>query len=170
MSSFITTVPEDWASLSTPNPEFMRLLEGFPAGAQLVTAETTIASLRALGQQAPVAEKWAGVAEDNISVLMRDGYENRVRRYISEDGGEPAGPLLIMIHGGGFCVGRLEQVEEECRKWVQRHKGVAFSLDHRFAPEHKFPVPIEDCYDSIKWVCLLIWLTLESELTVADCK
>lgn len=87
-------------------------------------------------------------------VRMRDGHQNRIRSYAPEEN-LVKGPLLVMIHGGGFCVGRLEHEEDNCRRWVKSHGGIAISVGHRLAPEWKFPVPIEDCYDSFKWVCII---------------
>jgi acetyl esterase/lipase len=99
----------------------------------------------------PNSEKWPGIEEIDILVKMRDGHENRIRSYLPKES-QTTGPLLTMIHGGGFCIGRLEHEEEGYRKWVKSHGGTAVSVGHRLAPEVKFPVPTEDCYDSLKWV------------------
>ncbi|EJT97378.1 Alpha/beta hydrolase fold-3, partial [Dacryopinax primogenitus] len=31
-------------------------------------------------------------------------------------------------------------------------RAVVFNVDHCLAPEHKFPIPLEDCYHTISWV------------------
>jgi acetyl esterase len=150
----MASVPDDWSSLSAINPELKELLTTLPPNIQLVTETTTIDSLRAMRSSQPQSEKWPGIEETDIMVKMRDGHENRIRSYIPREG-SVKGPLLVMIHGGGFCAGRLEHVEEDCRKWVRNHGGSAVSVSHRLAPEVRFPVPTDDSYDALKWVCLL---------------
>lgn len=84
---------------------------------------------------------------------MRDGYENRGIVYSRpESSVSEKGPLLVMIHGGGFCLGMAEQEESGCRRWVRNHGGVAISIEHRLAPEVAFPVPVEDCWDTVRWI------------------
>lgn len=61
-------------------------------------------------------------------------------------------PLLVMIYGGSWLMGHLEQEEPNCRAWASKLGGVAVGLDHRHAPEHPFPGPHNDIYDGVKWV------------------
>jgi acetyl esterase/lipase len=101
----MASVPDDWSSLSAINPELKELLTTLPPNIQLVTETTTIDSLRAMRSSQPQSEKWPGIEETDIMVKMRDGHENRIRSYIPREG-SVKGPLLVMIHGGGFCAGR----------------------------------------------------------------
>ncbi len=152
----LSHIPSDWSSLNTLNPELIELLQTLPPNFQLVTPTTTTAELRARGAARPKSDPWPGIRERDLYIAMRDGFQNRVRVYTreNEDGNGKGdyGPLLVMIHGGGFCVGRAEQEDENCRKWVRDHRGVAVSIEHRLAPEAKFPVPVEDCWDSLRWI------------------
>jgi acetyl esterase/lipase len=112
-----------------------------------------------MGSKAPKSDPWADVLEQDEMVKMRDGFENRIRIYspnshstgeaeVCKDREKEA--LLVLIHGGGFCVGNLEQEECNCRTWVRNQQGVAISIEHRLAPEAKFPVPVEDCWDALQ--------------------
>lgn len=158
-------IPSNWSSLRALNPELERILASSPnPNVQMVTEKTTIESLRAMGAARPPSQPWSDIQERDVLVKMRDGHENRIRLYNWKDDGSSThcalpsdrppidGPLLVMIHGGGFCVGSLEAVEGDCRKWVQQHGGTAISISHRLAPDVKFPVPVEDCWDTVQWI------------------
>jgi len=60
--------------------------------------------------------------------------------------------VLVFFHRGGWVYGSVDESESLCRK-VANHTGcLVVIVDYRLAPENKFPIPIEDCYDAINWV------------------
>ncbi len=61
-------------------------------------------------------------------------------------------PVFIWVHGGGFCLGSIEVYDSICRTITNRVNCTVISIDYGLAPEHKFPEPIEECYQVIKWV------------------
>ena len=64
---------------------------------------------------------------------------------------EPA-PALIYFHGGGFVLGNLEICDTFCRSLANRSGCVVIAVNYQKAPEHKFPVPLDDCYAATQWV------------------
>jgi acetyl esterase/lipase len=61
-------------------------------------------------------------------------------------------PALYWIHGGGYVMGDIEQDDRLMMQLVKRIGCVTASVDYRLAPEHPFPVPVEDCYAGLKWL------------------
>jgi acetyl esterase len=60
-------------------------------------------------------------------------------------------PLLLFLHGGGFVVGDLETHDAPCRM-LCRHAGVdVLAVEYRKAPEHPFPVYVEDARAAFAW-------------------
>jgi len=60
-------------------------------------------------------------------------------------------PILIWLHGGGWTLGSLDEVDTVCRHFA-RHAGcLVVSVDYRLAPRHKFPAGVEDCYAAALW-------------------
>jgi acetyl esterase len=52
--------------------------------------------------------------------------------------------LLMFLHGGGFVLGSIDSHDTVCR-FLAKEAGVrVLSVDYRLAPEHPFPVPVED--------------------------
>jgi acetyl esterase/lipase len=64
---------------------------------------------------------------------------------------EPA-PALLWIHGGGYVIGTAQQDDRLCHQFSARLGITVASVDYRLAPEHPYPVPLEDCYTALTWL------------------
>lgn len=63
-------------------------------------------------------------------------------------------PVIVYFHRGGWVYGSVEESEGICRRLANATSSIVIAVEYRLAPEHKFPVPLEDCYDAAKWaVC-----------------
>lgn len=61
-------------------------------------------------------------------------------------------PALLWIHGGGYVMGAAAQEDDFCRA-LTRKLGIAVAaVDYRLAPEHPYPIPLEDCYSVLTWL------------------
>lgn len=60
--------------------------------------------------------------------------------------------MILYYHGGGFVIGSIDAADAICRMLAVHSHSKVISVDYRLAPEYKFPVPMEDSYDSYKWV------------------
>lgn len=103
-----------------------------------------MAKLRSLAGQAEAVSKI-----EDVSIPVKDG-EITVRVYTPE--GEGPFPIFIYIHGGGWVLGDLETVDAPCRSIAKKTAAIVVSVEYRLAPENKFPVPLEDCYEAALWV------------------
>jgi acetyl esterase len=65
-----------------------------------------------------------------------------------------SGPLPVMVHfhGGGWVYMDLGTHDGYCRTLANRSGCAVVAVEYRKAPEHPFPVPVEDCYAALKWV------------------
>lgn len=79
-----------------------------------------------------------------------DGGEITVRTY--SPGGDGLRPGHVSLHGGGWWMGTLEQWDPACRSLARDVGCVVASVGYRLAPEHRFPVAVEDSYRALCWV------------------
>ncbi len=79
-----------------------------------------------------------------------DGGRITVRLYRPDTPGPH--PLHVFLHGGGWCVGTLDERDPRCRSIAAGADCVVASVDYRMAPEHHFPTAPEDAYAALCWL------------------
>lgn len=67
-------------------------------------------------------------------------------------GGSPPFAALVYFHGGGWVVNNLEVVDPGPRALANRTGCVVVAAGYQKAPEHPFPIPLQDCYAVTEWV------------------
>ncbi|KIW26357.1 uncharacterized protein PV07_09457 [Cladophialophora immunda] len=110
-----------------------------------VYAKNSERAKRALGPTPP------GVKVTELQYSTRDGHTNRAKLFQPEDMPENASPLIVMIHGGGFCFGSPEGEEQTCRNFVLALGATCVAIAYRLAPTYPFPYAANDCWDALKW-------------------
>ncbi|MEU8225645.1 alpha/beta hydrolase [Kribbella sp. NPDC048915] len=85
----------------------------------------------------------------NLSIPVAAG---RVPIRIYYPAGGPPYPAVVHFHGGGWTVGDLDLVDVPLRALANRSGWAVISVGYRLAPEHPFPVPLDDCYRAVCWV------------------
>lgn len=85
----------------------------------------------------------------DLYVPARDGAQLPARLYAPS---QAALPVLLYLHGGGFTIGSVDTHDILCRE-LARLAGIAvLSVDYRLAPEHMFPVAVNDAWDAYQWL------------------
>lgn len=84
-----------------------------------------------------------------------------------DDQGQPKKrAAYVNFHGGGWVFGGLAYDHDFCKRVVHGLDGdlVAFDVDYRLAPEHKYPIPVNDCWTAFNWVGISQAKTLENQV------
>lgn len=103
--------------------------------------------------------------EPDDDELRRGGLVDVEERVVPGPVGAPAVRLLICrpaavatvraavlyIHGGGMVMGSARTGLEPLLDWLTELDVAIVSVDYRLAPEHRHPVPVEDCYAALEW-------------------
>ncbi len=95
-------------------------------------------------------------ADDNVNVtcLRIPGYKGAsLKTYVIEPK-EVDGPLpcLVYFHGGAFMLKASGSHYKLAKEYVKRLHCKVVYVDYRLAPKHPFPIPVEDCFATYKWV------------------
>ncbi|KAH7028790.1 Alpha/Beta hydrolase protein [Microdochium trichocladiopsis] len=92
-------------------------------------------------------------AQYTVRPTMRDGYESEARVYKSQSAAASSKtPLIVLIHGGGFCVGHWSHVGVHARALAHLYGATVCSVAYRLAPTHKFPTAPRDVWDALTWL------------------
>jgi acetyl esterase len=60
-------------------------------------------------------------------------------------------PALVMFHGGCWIVGNIDLADRPHRALAEATGCVVVAVNYQKAPEHGFPVPLDDCYAAYTW-------------------
>ena len=90
------------------------------------------------------------MAEQVDRLIPVEGGQIRIR--IHRPHGTGPLPLYVFLHGGGWCVGTLDERDPRCRQIAGGAGCVVASVDYRMAPENAYPVAPEDCYAALVWL------------------
>jgi len=137
------------------NPLYVKLLE----------ARKGLPSLRSINNFPVVRERIDQGVKTNLANGLKQhdvhsvedkevglGTHKIIARVYTPDSESGPFPVLIYIHGGGFCSFSLETHDILCRHFCNKIHCVVVSVDYRLAPEAKWPLGLNDCYDCLLWV------------------
>jgi acetyl esterase len=85
-------------------------------------------------------------AADKLAIPVRDG-EIPARRYVPAT----SNGTLVWFPGCGWVLGGLESHDAMCRTLANAAECTVVCVGHRLAPEHRFPTPLDDCWDALNW-------------------
>ncbi len=75
-----------------------------------------------------------------------------VRVYRPLGAGDGPLPVAAFFHGGGWVVCDLDSHDGMCRAICNASGCMVMAVDYRLAPEHRFPVGVEDAYAAVVWL------------------
>lgn len=103
-------------------------------------------------QWIPSPKTIQGVLAQNRVITGQDGHTQiRLRIYRPPTTAAPT-PALLWMHGGGYVMGKPEQDDSRCARFVRELDIPVISVDYRLAPRHPFPAGLDDCYAALRWI------------------
>ena len=63
---------------------------------------------------------------------------------------QPAG-VIVYYHGGGWVIGSIDDSDTVARKLAERTSCSVVLVDYRLAPEHRYPVAVDDSWAALEW-------------------
>ena len=116
---------------------------------------------RLTGEETGVAEEfridWDAQDIDfyeNVAYGMGGGHPMYLDLMMPRDGEKKDRPVIIWVHGGGWCIPELTKKYRPTNALVEAcHMGfVCASIEYRLVTEKPFPAPIEDCKCAVRFL------------------
>ena len=60
--------------------------------------------------------------------------------------------MVLLIHGGGWAFGSIEEMEPTARHLAAESGAVVVSTSYRLAPENPYPAGLKDCEATLRWI------------------
>ncbi len=134
----------------TLDPRFQFIAAGakrYPPMSSLTPDEARAASAAGLASMSGKPEP--GVRVEALSI---DGPSGPIpARAYRPTGQDPSAPLMVFAHFGGGVIGDLETCHAFCSILAKLVRCPVLSVDYRLAPEHRFPVGLEDTLAAYRW-------------------
>lgn len=121
---------------------------GFPPEALTDPAASAayLSSLRTAAAAAASAPK--DEVASVVDLTVRQGLPVRVYRPRTQ---APDAPIVVYLHGGGWVLGDLAMHDPLCRILADLSGAVVVNVDYCLAPEHPFPLPLDDVRAAAQW-------------------
>lgn len=140
--------------MTTLDPDVRAVLDGIAAGGY---------DTGSIDRSQTDDERRADIDSDPLFQRASSGLRSREDREIPGPHGPvpvrvytPSGrgvrPVVAYFHGGGFHSGTLDMYDATCTDLAVGSGAIIVSVDYRLAPEHTFPVPLDDCYAVTEWL------------------
>ncbi len=84
--------------------------------------------------------------------LLISGPVGRIPLRIYIPGGASPFPVIVYLHGGGWVLGDLDQVDSVCRMLCNATTSIVISVDYHLSPEYRFPIAVNEAYRVLEWI------------------
>lgn len=82
--------------------------------------------------------------------VYNDGYEIPIRAFLPKKEEMDDMKIILYFHGGGWSTESIDTYARALHLLAYETECVVVAVEYRLAPEHKYPIPLEDCYAAAK--------------------
>lgn len=86
---------------------------------------------------------------DDISVIKLPGGS---RLYRPSDSDDSLLPVLIYLHGGGWCFGSVNSCARFCVELVREARIAVMAVEYPLAPEYPYPHALDSCVKAVSFI------------------
>lgn len=121
------------------NKRERNILKALSADGIEVKASRTLANLKSIS----LAKVFHKTLDAKV---YNDGYEIPIRVFLPRTKEMNNMKILLFFHGGGWATESIDTYARACNLLAYETDCAVVAVEYRLAPEHKYPIPLEDCY------------------------
>ena len=118
-------------------------------GAPNVIVDGVYLTRKASHENLQIAGPVAGTAEISHRFISTQTADIAIRIYTPKGEGPFGG--MMFFHGGGWVLNHINKYDSQLVDISAGTNSVVISVNYQKSPEHKFPIPFNDCYSATEW-------------------
>jgi len=132
-------------------PEIQALIQARAAAGFPSPADVPISDYRRRAMADPAVN---GVTEEifNVENFFIVGPTSYLPLRVFRPHNHEIKPALVYFHGGGWAASTVDHYNQALSCLANALDSVVIAVTYQKAPEHKFPIPFDDCYATLEWV------------------
>jgi acetyl esterase len=130
------------------SPEILRVVEE----ADDAVAPLSVEELRAAHERDARAHGGVPATVARVQELLIPGPHGPIELRAYAPVPEPDLPVVVYLHGGGWVVGSIASFDTVGRALALASGALVVSVGYRLAPEHPFPVPLDEAVAAVRWL------------------
>ncbi|EHK19920.1 uncharacterized protein TRIVIDRAFT_68116 [Trichoderma virens Gv29-8] len=128
---------------------------GSPPGhipSDIPTFQKTVQATLPSAQRMLAASRPTNIVEREYNIPVDDTFSSRTIVCQSALSNTIPSPIVILIHGGGHCVGYPEMELTTARELVLAHNATCILPSYRLAPDYPFPTDVNDIFAVVQYI------------------
>jgi acetyl esterase len=151
MTDFADLFKEPWSKLDTDTAAVLNRIYAGAAGETPIFMRTPEDARDLIDRLLPFYVSAGAPAIPHVEERDIPAASGEIRIRLYDPGAAAPAPAIVFLHGGGFVTCDIDVYDGVARQLAKRSSLRVISVDYARAPEHPFPVPLDDCIAAIRW-------------------
>jgi acetyl esterase len=152
MTDFAAMFKEPWSRLDPQSAAILNRIYANAANEAPIFTRTPASARDLINRFLPFYVSAGAPAIPHIEERVIPAASGAIRIRLYDPGAPAPSPAIVFLHGGGFVTCDIDIYDGVARQLAKRSGLRVVSVDYALAPEHPFPVPLNDCIAAIRWV------------------
>lgn len=152
MTDFAALFKEAWAKLDPASAAMLNRIYTNAGDEAPIFTRTPASARDLINRFLPFYVSAGAPAIPQIEERRIPAASGNIRIRLYHDNVASRSPAVVFLHGGGFVTCDIDVYDGVARQLAKRSGMRVVSVDYALAPEHPFPVPLDDCIAAIRYV------------------
>jgi len=152
MTDFAALFKEPWSKLDPDTAAILNRIYTTAGGEAPIFTRSPAGARELINRFLPFYVSAGAPAIPHIEERRIAAASGNIRIRLYDPGASGPGAAIVFLHGGGFVTCDIDVYDGVARQLAKRSGLRVVSVDYALAPEHPFPVPLDDCIAAIRWV------------------
>lgn len=151
MGDLLAMFKEPWSKLDPAVAAVLARVYAGAAGEKPIFERTPEGARDLIARLLPFYVSAGAPAIPHVEERLIPAASGPIRVRLYDPGTAAPAPAVIFFHGGGFVTCDIDVYDGVTRRFAKGTGLRVLSVDYALAPEHPFPMPLNDCIAAVRW-------------------